>query len=102
MDHTPATLPIAITERALREALHIYRHKNIPQDYALRVGMKSGGCGAAGFFIGFDRPQAQDLSFEAAGMRVLVDKRHYMYLLGMELDFEEREQERGFVFNKLE
>lgn len=96
-------LPIQITDRAVEEALYIFEHKNIPQDYALRVGLKSGGCGAAGFFIGFDTPKDQDEVFETPEqLKVLVDKRHFMYLLNMELDFEDREDERGFVFNKLD
>ena len=94
-------IPIKITEQALKEALHIYEHKNIPQEYALRIGMKSGGCGAAGFFIGFDKPKEQDQVFSQGSMKVLIDKRHFMYSLGLELDFEDRADERGFVFNKL-
>ena len=96
------TLPIKITDRALEEAVYIFENKNIPQDYALRVGMKSGGCGAAGFFIGFDTPKEHDEVYQTDNMKVLVDRRHLMYLLNMELDFEDREDERGFVFNKAE
>ena len=100
MTSTP-DIPIKITSKALEEALHIFENKNIPQDYALRIGLKSGGCGAAGFFIGFDKPKEQDQVFTQGSLQVLVDKRHFMYLLGMELDYEQRPEEQGFVFNKL-
>ena len=95
-----STLPLKLTDRALAEAKYIYENKGIPPEYALRIGMKSGGCGVAGFFIGFDTSQEKDEQFDLDGFKVLIDKRHLMYLIGMELDFEEREEERGFVFNK--
>ena len=94
-------LPINITPRALKEAKYIYQNKNIPADYSLRIGMRSGGCGVAGFFIGFDKAGEKDEQFELEGLTVLIDKRHVMYLFDQELDFEEREDERGFVFNKM-
>lgn len=94
-------LPIRITDRALEEAKYIYQHKNIPSNYSLRIGMRSGGCGVAGFFIGFDQPNDKDETFECQGINILIDKRHVMYLFDQELDFEDREDERGFVFNKI-
>ena len=44
--------------------------------------MKSGGCGVAGFFIGFDTLQEKDEQFELESFKVLIDKRHLMYLIG--------------------
>jgi iron-sulfur cluster assembly protein len=96
-------LPIKITENALKEALYIYQHKNIPPSYGLRIGTKGGGgCGGASYFIGFDTQKPEDKSFDFQGITVLIDKRHFLYLAGMQLDFEERPEERGFVFKKEE
>jgi iron-sulfur cluster assembly protein len=92
--------PIQITEKAKLEAKYILDNKNIPEGYGLRVGMRGGGCGAS-FFLGFDQPKEQDQVFQLSEFRVIIDKRHFMYLFKMELDFEEQESERGFVFNRL-
>ena len=92
--------PIKITEKAIKEAKYIYQNKNIPQEYGLRIGMRGGGCGAS-FFLGFDLEKEHDKAFDVEGLNVLIDKRHFMYLFGMEVDFEEQEAERGFVFNKI-
>ncbi|GAA4841628.1 HesB/IscA family protein [Algivirga pacifica] len=92
--------PITITKRAAESVLKIINAKQIPEGYTLRIGMKGGGCGAAGFFLGFDTKKEEDVIYEIEGVKVLIDKRHIMYLLDVELDFEERRDEQGFVFNK--
>ena len=92
--------PIQITEKAQAEVIDILTNKNIPQGYGLRVGMKGGGCGAS-FFLGFDQPKEHDQTFSVNGFTLIIDKRHFMYLFNMEVDFEERETEQGFIFNKL-
>ncbi|MEH0156021.1 iron-sulfur cluster biosynthesis family protein [Limibacter armeniacum] len=93
-------IPVKVTSRAAEEVKKIFSNKQIPDGYRLRVGMKGGGCGAAGFFLGFDKEQEHDQIYEIEGLEVLIDKRHIMYLLDLELDFEERRDEQGFVFNK--
>ncbi|MBT30782.1 MAG: iron-sulfur cluster assembly accessory protein [Thalassobius sp.] len=92
--------PVIITERALAEIEGIISQKKIPEGYFLRIGMKGGGCGAAGFFLGFDSPTEHDKKFIFGKVEVLIDKRHIMYLLDMHVDFEERKDEQGFVFLK--
>jgi len=92
--------PISISKSAAEEVKGIFEQKKIPEGYMLRVGIKGGGCGAPGFVIGFDTPQDADVRFEENGIELLIDKKHFMYLLGIELDFEERHDERGFIFRK--
>ncbi|MEM1136867.1 MAG: iron-sulfur cluster biosynthesis family protein [Bacteroidota bacterium] len=94
--------PINITARALKEIKGIIEKKKIPEGYFLRIGMKGGGCGAAGFFLGFDTPTANDQKYTFKQIEVLIDKRHIMYLLDMQVDFEERKEEQGFIFLKPE
>ena len=92
--------PVKITPEAAKEVLYILQNKNIPEGYALRVGMKGAGCSGAGFFIGFDTKKKEDEEFDLHGIQLLLDKRHIMYLLDLEVDFQDREDGRGFVFNK--
>ncbi|PWJ40121.1 HesB/IscA family protein [Sediminitomix flava] len=93
-------LPLSITDKASKEIQDIMQNKSIPEDYQFRVGMRGSGCGGAGFFIGFDTKKDDDEIYEINSIKVLVDKKHLMYLLDLEIDFEERVDERGFIFNK--
>lgn len=94
-------IPIDITAAAAAQVRDIMEHKNIPANYLLRIGVKGGGgCGGAGFFLGFDEPKEQDERYQIQGLEVLIDKRHVLYLLDVVLDFEDRREERGFVFGK--
>jgi iron-sulfur cluster assembly protein len=92
-------LPVHLSALATQEILHIMQHKGIPPEYRLRIGIKGGGCGAT-FLLGFDKPQEQDLQYTHAQVPILIDKRHLMYLLGLEIDFEETQEGRGFTFSK--
>lgn len=90
--------PVSLTARAAQEVLHIMRTKKIPEGYALRLGVKGGGCGGVSLIIGFDRQKASDLTYQIEGVTVLVDKKHTMYLIGKKVDFYEGADARGFMF----
>lgn len=73
--------------------------KNIPEGYALRIGIRGGhGCGGAQLIIGFDKKKESDLAYTISDVPVLVDKKHTMYVIGKEVDFYEGEDARGFQF----
>ena len=93
-------IPVEITPRAQQEIAQIIASKKIPEGYFLRIAMQGGGCGAAGFSLGFDTPGEYDQKYQSGNFEVLIDKRHIMYLLDMKVDFEERKDEQGFVFLK--
>lgn len=90
--------PVTISEKAAAEIRKIMQTKNIPEDYSLRVGIRGGGCGGVSLLIGFDKQKASDLSYSIAGIPVLVDKKHTMYIIGKEVDFYEGADARGFMF----
>ncbi len=91
-------IPIKITSKAEEEIRHIMATKNIPEDYFLRVGVKGGGCGGMSYALGFDKPKEEDEELEIAGIPVLIEKKHFMFLMGMNIDFYEGEDARGFTF----
>ena len=90
--------PVTLSEKAAQEVKAIMANKNIPEGYGLRIGMKGGGCGGMSFVLGFDKPKESDLAYEIEAIPVLVEKRHTMYLLGMQVDFYEGSDARGFMF----
>lgn len=94
-------IPIKISEEALKEIRNIMENKNIPSDYGLRVGVRgSGGCSAAGmnYMLGFDKQKRTDKIFEIEGVPVYIDKGHVMYIIGMEVQFQDDNDTRGFIF----
>lgn len=91
-------IPIQITPKAEAEIKHIMATKNIPEDYFLRVGVKGGGCGGMSYALGFDKAKPEDQQFEIAGIPVVIEKKHYMFLMGMQVDFFESDEARGFTF----
>ncbi|WP_026954147.1 HesB/IscA family protein [Algoriphagus vanfongensis] len=91
-------IPITITEKAETEIKNIMTHKNIPSDYSLRVGVKGGGCGGMSYALGFDKAKEGDQEFVLQDIPVLIEKRHVMFLMGMQIDFFEGDEARGFTF----
>ncbi len=94
-----ATQPIQLTEGAIKQLRNIMSEQNISEQYGLRVGVKGGGCSGFSYVLGFDEAKDGDDSFEINGIKVLMQKAHAIYLLGMEIDFLEGLNNRGFSFS---
>lgn len=92
-------LPLQITPLALQEIKNIRQNKGIPVDYALRIGIRGAGCGAS-YLIGFDKAKPTDDIYELDGVQILIDRRHLLYLVGVQVDFEDTAEARGFTFSK--
>ncbi len=91
--------PVTISEKAALEIKHLMENKNIPEGYGLRIGVKGGGgCGGMGFILGFDKPKDGDITYKEKGIEVHVEKRQTMYLIGLEVDFHDGADARGFTF----
>ncbi len=94
-----AVHPLNLTEGAVKQLRSIIQDQNIPTQYGLRVGVKGGGCSGFSYLLGFDEPKENDEVLTINGMRVLMQKSHAIYLLGMEIDFLEGLNNRGFSFS---
>ena len=94
-----AITPISLTDGATKALDRIRKEQNIPMEYGLRVGVKGGGCSGFSYILGFDIEKANDDIFEINGLKVLMQKSHGIYLLGMEIDWIEGLNNRGFSFN---
>ena len=90
--------PITISPRAIVEIKHMMENKNIPEGYGLRVGIKGGGCGGMGYLLGFDKEKEGDITYNIDDVTVYIEKKHTMYLIGLEVDFYEGGDARGFTF----
>lgn len=91
--------PVTLTEGAYRELTKLITEKNIPESYYLRVGVKGGGCAGLSYILGFDNQKDNDQLYQYKDLTILMEKSHGMYLVGMEIDFVDGLDNRGFSFN---
>ena len=71
-----------------------------PTEAFIRVGVKGGGCSGLSYDLSFDTDMKEgDRVFEDKGMKVVVDKKSFLYLIGTELDYSGGLNGKGFVFN---
>jgi iron-sulfur cluster assembly protein len=91
---------IKITARAVGEISKIKEQNTIPETYGLRVGVKGGGCSGLSYTLGFDAESREnDKILDLQGLQIFVDKKSLFYLMGVELDFTDGLNGRGFTFN---
>jgi iron-sulfur cluster assembly protein len=93
-----ATNPITLTEGAIIEIKKLMQKESHDPSQLLRIGVKGGGCSGMSYLMGFDYPTEKDFEFEIAGIRCIMNKAHEMYLLGIEIDWQDGLNNRGFVF----
>ncbi len=91
-------IPVTFTEAAISEIKRLLETENVPAENALRVGVKGGGCAGMTYVLAFDKPTEKDKHYIVEGISMIMDKSHGMYLLGMQVDFEQGLNSRGFVF----
>jgi iron-sulfur cluster assembly protein len=71
----------------------------LPTNAFIRVGVKGGGCSGLSYELTFDSDlKEEDKVFENNGIRVVVDKKSFLYLIGTELDYSGGLNGKGFVF----
>ena len=72
---------------------------------ALRVRVVGGGCSGMSYKLGFERISEETQAdgtikfFDVEGVRVAVDTKSFLFIKGMELDFSDGLNGKGFVFN---
>jgi len=92
-------LPLSITQLALNQIALIKSTKNIPEGYGLRIGVRGSGCSGTSFILGFDQKKDGDNEYLVEGIPVYIEKKHILYVAGIELDYEDSEEVTGFTFN---
>ena len=72
---------------------------NVTIDY-VRVGVKSGGCSGLSYELDFDKALGEnDKLFEDNLVKIAVDKKSFLYLVGTTLEYSGGLNGKGFVFN---
>jgi iron-sulfur cluster assembly protein len=89
---------ISVTDVALDQikSLLLQRGKD---SFGIRIGVKSGGCSGLSYYVEYaDEPSKFDEVIEVSNVRVLIDPKALMYLIGSEMDYSENEFKSGFIF----
>jgi iron-sulfur cluster assembly protein len=91
---------ITVTENAKKKAINLMEEDGkTPSSAFIRVGVKGGGCSGLSYELTFDTDlKEEDKVFENNGIRVVVDKKSFLYLIGTELDYSGGLNGKGFVF----
>jgi len=90
---------IKVTESAKDEVLRLMSENKIAANAFIRVGVEGGGCSGLIYQMDFDtETKDNDKVFEDRGVRVVVDKKSFLYLVGTELDYQGGLNGKGFSF----
>jgi iron-sulfur cluster assembly protein len=79
--------PVRVRPEARQQILATLQANKIPVEYGLRVGIRGGGCGSS-WLLGFDLPGTSDEVYNVEGVRVIIDRKHLLYVLGAEIGYE--------------
>jgi len=72
---------------------------NVSDDY-VRVGVKSGGCSGLSYELDFDNNKGEsDKLFEDNDVKIIIDKKSFLYLIGTTLEYSGGLNGKGFIFN---
>ena len=92
-------MAITMTENANAKIKSLLMQRQTP-DYYLRIGLQGGGC--SGFMYKYEfaeQPNDKDKVFEFDDVKICIDMKSYLFLSGMEIDYEEDLLKSGLVFN---
>lgn len=89
---------ITLTENAAKEILSLAK-EDAEKGQCLRFGVEEGGCSGHEYAMGFDFPQEGDIQIESQGVKIIVDPHSFEYLKGIEVDFDDGIDGKGFSFD---
>ncbi|MDX1916831.1 MAG: iron-sulfur cluster assembly accessory protein [Rickettsiaceae bacterium] len=90
--------PIKILPAAIDRIKYLLQ-KREQASFGIRVGVKSGGCSGLSYTIEYaDNARPFEEIIEHEDIKVLVDPKAIMYLIGSEMDFVEEQFKSGFTF----
>jgi iron-sulfur cluster assembly protein len=93
-------LGVSITEKAAEKIKYFAAKDGISENVGVRVAVKGGGCSGLTYDLSItDQELETDKVVEQYGVKVMVDKKSYIFLVGTELDFSDGLNGKGFIFS---
>jgi iron-sulfur cluster assembly protein len=95
----PRPKAMSLTEAAAERVRQIMARSEKPV-VGLRIGVKNGGCAGMEYTMEWAAEQAPfDEVVEDKGVKVLIDPKAVLFLLGTEMDYQTSTLKSGFTFN---
>lgn len=94
-----STSPVTLTLGAVKEIERLMADPGFNSSQYLRIGVKGGGCSGMSYILGFDKKEDNDMEFMIGDIPCVMNKAHELYLAGIEIDWEEGLNNRGFTFS---
>lgn len=92
-------MALALSEAAVKQVKRLKEGQNLGDEVFLRMGVKGGGCSGMSYLLEFDSEKGpHDKEFEIDGVRVVCDRKSYLYLTGTTLDYVQQGLTGGFTF----
>ena len=87
---------ITLGDSAVERLKRLLAERSTP-NAGLRLAVKGGGCSGLAYHMEWtEQPKERDKIFEREGVRVFVDPKSYLYLMGTELVYDEGLLASGF------
>lgn len=92
---------IKVSESASKKIVDMMKDDGFdPTNDYVRVGVKSGGCSGLSYELKFDKEVSEnDKVFEDNQVKIAVEKKSFLYLVGTILEYSGGLNGKGFVFN---
>ena len=93
-------LTVTISEKAAEKIIYFAGKDGITENVGVRVAVKGGGCSGLTYdLVITDKELESDKIVMQHGVKVMVDKKSYIYLVGTELEFSDGLNGKGFLFH---
>ena len=91
---------INVSDKAKHKVQNLMKEDGFnPNTDFVRVGVKSGGCSGLSYDLKFDKDKKEnDKVFESNGVKIIVDTKSFLYLIGTTLEYSGGLNGTGFVF----
>lgn len=90
---------VNVTENALKKIVEARDEESLSEDHMLRISINVGGCSGFNYNLDFtDQLKDNDKILECDDVKVVIDNKSYLYLIGMTLDYEGGLNGQGFKF----
>ena len=92
-------MALSLSDAAIKQVQELKKVQNLPETVFLRMGVKGGGCSGMSYLLEFDSEVSpHDREFDIDGVKVVCDKKSYLYLNGTTLDYVQQGLTGGFTF----
>ncbi len=90
---------IQVTDKAKERLIQLRKEEGHSAEDIIRVAVQGGGCSGLMYQLDFDsKIKEDDKIFEDQGIKILVDKKSMLYIMGTTLDFSGGLNGKGFQF----